>query len=258
MPHDFVVTDRHLVLPIPPFHYEPDEGAETFLDAHRWHDDRPTRVLVVDKSDFSRHRWFELPAQWVFHYGNGWEDGDGVIHFDGARAEDPMDIVDGFSRVMRGERLPDPNSRPFRYRIDTPRGAISEEALFDANLTSEFPTVDPRIAGSRNRRLVMLTRNAERPPEHPSLDTVSLYDETSDSLRHYRYPAGVIPEEHLFVGAPGSAPETTGWIVGTSLNFAAGRTELNVFDARAIEDGPLATAALPYAVPLGFHGKFLS
>ena len=47
LPHDFVVTRRHLVIPVVPYHYEPDADAATFMDAHRWHPERPTRVLVV-------------------------------------------------------------------------------------------------------------------------------------------------------------------------------------------------------------------
>jgi all-trans-8'-apo-beta-carotenal 15,15'-oxygenase len=34
------------------------------------------------------------------------------------------------------------------------------------------------------------------------------------------------------------------------------RTELHVLDARKPSDGPVASFALPYAVPLGFHGAW--
>ncbi|NJN52816.1 MAG: carotenoid oxygenase, partial [Gammaproteobacteria bacterium] len=73
MPHDFVVTDRHLVILNPPLDYEPGD-ATNFLDAHVWHPQQPTRVIVVNKNDFSDHFTCELPAQWVFHFGNAWED----------------------------------------------------------------------------------------------------------------------------------------------------------------------------------------
>ena len=67
-----------------------------------------------------------------------------------------------------------------------------------------------------------------------------------------------MPEEHIFVAAPNSAPETDGWIVGTALDFKEDRTLLNVFDVNALQDGPVATATLPYALPLGLHGRFVS
>jgi len=84
MVHDFVVTERHLVLMIAPFHFV-DPDSESFLQAHQWNPQDPTRVLVVDKDDFSSYQWFELPAQWVFHFGNAWKDKAGVIRFDAGR-----------------------------------------------------------------------------------------------------------------------------------------------------------------------------
>lgn len=257
MPHDFVVTRRHLVIPVAPFHYEPDAGAETFVAAHRWHPERPTRVLVVDKDDFSNVRWLELPAQWVFHYGNGWEEDGGVIHFDGARSDDPADMVDGFARVMRGDTFQRSPSRHTRYTLDLRAGTARETPLLDARVESEFPVIDPRVSTLRNERLIMLTRSTDRPPAHPLLDTVSVFDQRRDRLVSYRYPAGVLPEEHLFVPAPGSAPETDGWVLGSALDTGAGHTQLNVFDVQALDAGPLATAVLPYALPLGLHGKFV-
>ncbi|MBM3482274.1 MAG: hypothetical protein FJX66_03120 [Alphaproteobacteria bacterium] len=46
-------------------------------------------------------------------------------------------------------------------------------------------------------------------------------------------------------------------MVGTSLDFRAGITRLSVFEAARLSDGPIAQAALPYALPMGFHGKFV-
>ena len=89
------------------------------------------------------------------------------------------------------------------------------------------------------------------------LSAVTRFDLDSGAQQSYRYPDTVIPEEHLFVPKPGSAPEQHGWIVGTALNWREARTELNVFEAARLEDGPLATLALPYALPLGLHGKFV-
>jgi carotenoid cleavage dioxygenase len=97
MVHDFVVTERHIVVLFAPFHYE-HRDAPSFLQAHQWHPADPTRVLVVDKNDFSTYRWLELPAQWVFHFGNAWEDKDGVIRFDAASYEDPFSYDPEFSR----------------------------------------------------------------------------------------------------------------------------------------------------------------
>jgi all-trans-8'-apo-beta-carotenal 15,15'-oxygenase len=257
MPHDFIVTSRHIVLLMPPFNYEPDWPA-AFLDAHRWHGDQPTRVLVVDKNDFSKHRWLELPSQWVFHFGNGWEDSSGIIRFDGARGPDPLSMIESFRDVMRGEETPSGPSRHHTYRIDTRDWTISETAMLPDNIQTEFPSVDPRVSCGRYRRLVMLSRDDQQPCVHGNLNEVCTHDLESDQLTRFRYPDSQVPEEHLFVAKPGSAPETKGWVVGTAYDWQRQVTLFNVFDVEALDAGPLATATLPYGLPLGLHGKFVA
>ena len=256
MPHDFVVTERHIVLLVPPLHYRGTEGA-SFLDAHEWVGTDPTRVLVVDKNDFSRFQWHELPAQWVFHFGNAWEDAQGVIRFDGARAETPLLMQDNFRRYMQGQSGADRTTRHYVYTIDTRRGTASETPMFDEPFMTEFPTIDPRVSCRRNRRLCMLHRKADARAVHPMLTGVTVYDD-GGRLQQFDYPATTIPEEHLFVPAPGSATESDGWVIGTALDFKNLQMNLNVFDANHLEDGPQATATLPYTLPLGLHGKFVA
>lgn len=55
----------------------------------------------------------------------------------------------------------------------------------------------------------------------------------------------------------GGGGESDGWLLGTCLDFQRGVTQLDVFDASRVADGPLAVAHLPYAIPLGFHGRFV-
>lgn len=259
MPHDFVVTERHLVLLLPPLHFQPPaDRATTFLDSHHWAPDQPTRVLVVRKDDFSTTRWFELPAQWVFHFGNAWEEPGGVIHFDAARAADPSAMFVTFREVMRGRHVDSPPTRHHRYRIDLRAGTAIEEPMFDAGFETEFPVIDPRVSTRRNHRLVFLCADRSAPAGHPLLNQVGVYDDRDERLSTYRYPDHQLPEEHLFVPAPGSAPERQGWVVGSALDVGADRMLLNVFDVTALDAGPIATATLPYALPFGLHGTFVA
>lgn len=259
MPHDFMVTRKHLVIMIPPLHYQPPaEGSRNFLDSHQWHPERATRVLVIDKNDFSRVDTYELPAQWVFHYGNAWEDDAGIIRFDGARAPSPAVMTQTFRGIMRGAFEPAPPSRHYAYRIDPQRKRITESPLFGARseIDCEFPVIDPRVSGRQNQQLVLMTASAENPAPHGLLNAVSRYRYDTDRLDTWTYPISQLPEEHLFVPTPGSAPESDGWIVGTAYDYSQNQTLLNVFAAQQLQDGPVCTATLPYGLPLGLHGKF--
>tara|TARA_R110002072_G_scaffold1780_10_gene14786 strand:- start:5587 stop:7137 length:1551 start_codon:yes stop_codon:yes gene_type:complete len=257
MPHDFVVTRKHIVLMMPPLNYQKSNELTPFLDNHKWEPDQATRILVVDKNDFSQYRWLELPSQWVFHFGNAWEDEAGVIRFDGARAEDPSIMTQHFRSLMRGEKLPSHPTFHHQYRIDTNNWTISEAPLLASDVHSEFPVIDPRVSTKQYHRIVMMTSRSSSPAIHGNLNEVSSFDFESGKLSTYRYPDTQIPEEHLFIPSPDSALETEGWVVGTAHDWQDQTTVLNVFDISAVEAGPIAVATLPYSMPLGLHGKFV-
>lgn len=103
----------------------------------------------------------------------------------------------------------------------------------------------------------MLTSNMNNLPDHGMLDTVTRFNIERGEMDSYQYPTHIIPEEHLFVPQAGAPIESHGWVVGTALNDRSAQTELRIFDARRVNDGPLATATLPDALPLGLHGKFV-
>ena len=55
-----------------------------------------------------------------------------------------------------------------------------------------------------------------------------------------------------------SAPEQAGWVIGTALDVAARQMLVNVFDAHHVDDGPIASARLEYAMPMGLHARFVA
>lgn len=257
MPHDFVVTRKHIVLLMPPLHYKNHGNESTFIGSHEWHPDLPTRVLVVNKADFNQHRWLELPSQWVFHFGNAFEDKKGVIFFDGARAKEPAVMTKHFGAIMRGEILPPSPSQFYRYKVDTKNWTVAESEVLPDTIDAEFPVIDPRVSTERHNSVVMMTADTAHHAVHQRLNQVSRFDYDTGALCSFRYPDSQIPEEHLFVPAPKSQPESKGWVIGTAHNWHQGQTTFNVFDFSALDAGPVATAELPYGMPLGLHGKFV-
>ena len=47
------------------------------------------------------------------------------------------------------------------------------------------------------------------------------------------------------------------WLIGTVHDLTQKKTMLSCFAAGALNDGPVAQATLPYALPLGLHGAFV-
>jgi carotenoid cleavage dioxygenase len=90
----------------------------------------------------------------------------------------------------------------------------------------------------------------------PYFNAVCSIDAERDRIRHWRYGERIFAEEHRFVPKPGSSRPGQGWLLGTLLDHERGRSGLAVLDAERVEEGPIATAWVPYTTPLGFHGWF--
>lgn len=250
MLHDMAMTERHLLFLLPPFRLDPAARAgASFLDAHRWEPAGTTRAIAVSKDELRVVRRWDLPAGFGFHFGNAWEEADGTIRFDHARSDDPG-LLTALGSVMRGRRVTGSPPRLTRYALH-PDGRVEIAAL--AAETAEFPRLDARAAGRRARHLFHLAETGGA----WWFDAVVRRDGDGAEVERFAYAPGLLAEEHLFVPRPGGAAEGDGWLLGSALDTAAGRTGLFVFEATRLADGPLAVAWLDTALPLGLHAAWV-
>lgn len=254
MVHDFAVTARHLVFLLPPlvFDTERARSGSSFLDAHVWKPELGMRVLVLPKDALDRPQWFELPAGFVFHLGNAWEDAAGVIRLDYMRSPSAWHATSGLRAVMRGDYEARDFASVTLLRLDTKTGRAQQTLLTHV---AEFPRIDPRVVGRQHRQLFLASRQALG--DRPGYDAVMRLDLTSGNTDSYRYGNDVMVEEHVFVPRPGGTQEGDGWLVGTALDLAKQQMLFSVFDARRLAAGPLAQGTLARVMPLGLHGIFV-
>jgi all-trans-8'-apo-beta-carotenal 15,15'-oxygenase len=257
MAHDMAVTERHIVVPLPPvrleFSHPAGDGPRRFEMAPA----EPLRVLVVEKADITQRRVFELPPQMVFHVGNAWDTADGQVMLSAVASPDLWFLNEGAVALMQA-----------RTQARNPHTGGSGTVLLTLDLRSgratsrslpgevEFPRVDPRRIGERTRWLVQGAAWAAQRRDHALLHGVSLTNIDSGRVNRFDYGAMAIAEEHILVPKPGQGGELDAWLLGTTYDARSQRTVLNVLEASRIEDGPIAQAVLPYALPLGFHGNF--
>ena len=82
--HDFAVTDRSLILVIPPLRYDPHRADHTssFLDKHRWHEAQPVEILVINKSFLEIQRRHQIDPGFQSNLGAAREFSNGAIEAD--------------------------------------------------------------------------------------------------------------------------------------------------------------------------------
>ncbi|MDM0055668.1 carotenoid oxygenase family protein [Variovorax fucosicus] len=253
MVHDFAVTDRHLVFLMPPLVYDAQrkQAGASFLDAHVWRPELGMRVLVVDKKDWKKRQTLALPAGFLFHLGNAWseEAADGtVIHVDYVRSNTAASVFTTNREVMRARRVRCAEPHLTVATLNLGSGRATQTTL---PLEAEFPRIDPRRVGLRHRRVVHATQVAQ---DRPGFAAIAVTDVESGSSQCFVYGQQAMVEEHVFVPDGAGA----GWVLGTVLDFAQKKTVLSCFAADRLGDGPVAQATLPYSLPLGLHGVFVS
>ncbi len=257
MVHDFAVTERYLVFALMPITYTPMESnsANAFADLLGWDANGTVDILLIDKQQLTIAHRFELPPFFAFHFGNAWQDGN-QIRLETAVAPPWDELNETIMRATMGHPQKDTFDEPPALDIilNLKTATASVEQLPHAG--AEFPVYDNRFTGLKTSRLVMLARSEQMPPEVFGFNRVQSFNRKTDQLQAFDYGPHTIAEEHVFVAKSG-ATEGEGWLIGTSFNWKTRRTTLTILDASHLEDGAIASATLPYHLPLGLHGKFV-
>jgi all-trans-8'-apo-beta-carotenal 15,15'-oxygenase len=246
--HDFVLTEKSVVIVLPSTRMD-DEGDGLFAQV-KGRPDKPILVKVFDRETLALTREAELPAGYVFHFGNGWEEADGTIRFDMAYGVDCNEL-----QLLRQPMFGQIHKNRVIGRQVTlpPTGA---PRVNDLRVGIEFPRINQALTTKRNRYI--FTAAQAVPGRSIWFDAVAKLDQDTGRHSFAQYGPDWMVEEHVFVPRPGSTREDDGWLIGTALNWRQQKTALSVFDARHLERGPLARAWLEVAMPLGFHGQFVA
>jgi all-trans-8'-apo-beta-carotenal 15,15'-oxygenase len=252
MLHDFMVTERYLVLIMPPWLYEADKGG-SFMQRHIWRPELGGRAVIIDKNTLETVRQIELPAFWAFHYSNAWEDGGGNIRFDFPRYADPELARDGFARIMDGDWPTGETPGYMMATLNIADGSYREERAFEG-AAAEFPRISAGMTGRRHERTLLCRAGIGGNPAHPGFTETAMFYPSTGRIDSFRHGPPEMAEEAVFA----SATDGSEWVLQTVLDFNDAATRLKIFPAGDLAGGPAAVATLPYFVPLGLHGLYVT
>jgi all-trans-8'-apo-beta-carotenal 15,15'-oxygenase len=252
--HDFAATPRHLVFAIAPLFVSLVQtmllGKPPIASA-RWKRAHGTDLVVVPIDAPDRIRRFRVEAFLLEHIVNAFEEGDTLVvdytHYDDA---------DGLERYVGGltsGRIDAPlRSELRRMRIRPQRDVLESEVVLRRAV--ELPRVSPRVDAARHRHVycVDFANGAAGAPFQPllKLDAGTGRVETYDPGSH-RYVG-----EGVFVPRPDGSGEDDGWVLAMTYDAGGDRSTLEILDARAFGDGPIAACHFDQPIPLGFHGTW--
>ncbi|MEM8616877.1 MAG: carotenoid oxygenase family protein [Pseudomonadota bacterium] len=249
--HDWAMTARHLVIIVQPWVNE--ALRPPVVEGFEWRPEEGLKVLIVDKNDFSKRRWAQGPARAFYHTGAAWEEADGTIRFDAALYKEPVLGAGGGAAEIRGEWT----GRDSAFVSDLTQIVIppsGDLCLIETGLDGDFPQVDPRRHGHHRTLTALVTGASKRTPGATS---VSLHNWQTGNTETFNFGDSRMVEEMLFVPKPRGQAEADSWLVGPVLNLKTKTTDICVFDAAKMSDGPVCIWRADYAWPLGFHGTWV-
>ena len=138
---------------------------------------------------------------------------------------------------------PDPkkaNARLCEWEIDLGDNANSVKRTYLDDITGEFPRLDERFAGNAYRHGYYAA--SSRSNGGTGFDSLVHHDFETGKRSLYELPDGDRTGEPVFVPAAKDAPEGKGYLLATIYRAGENRSDLAVFDAGNVADGPVACA----------------
>jgi carotenoid cleavage dioxygenase len=248
MMHDLLITEQHVVFLDSPIVLNIGTGGDG--PVARWMPENGARLGVLPRMGTTDQlRWFDIEPAHVQHFWNAWSDGD-RIELRGARWK----AVD-FGYEAGGDEVEVEPAYPARFWIDLAAGTAGWEQLDD--MGGEMCRFDERRNGVWNRYDYMAAYREHR-VGLGAFDAVAGYDAVTGRRQVWDFGGEREVGEPVFVPDPASDDEGDGWVLCMVNDRAATLTELAVFEAQRIDDGPMAVVRLPQRVPAGFHASWFA
>ena len=227
---------------------------QTFIDAFKWRPELGSQLLIIDKADFTKQQWVELPAGFAFHFGQCWQQGR-ELHLQACLYPDPSIMLEGMAQLLQGGARKQ-SSVAELVTIRVSLGQKPTTAVLDrSGLQLEFPQFVPGFAStgpaaSGTAKVAPLFGVSGSDRSEAGLSDSLVRIDADGRQQQYQFAPGVVAEEPLLV--QGGSKVLLSW-----LDYHNNQSGLSLFDSNHLSAGPVAQARMDRMLPLGFHGCFI-
>lgn len=253
MMHDYGLTKDYAI-----FHVVPSTSSWERLEANLPHfgfdTTKEIHLVILPRNGGKEDiKIFTAPNCFASHVMNAFNEGT-KIHFDTPEAKNnmfpffpdwhgaPFNPAEAASRLTRWTVDMDSNSGEFERR----------ERLTE--FVGEFPRIDDRYTSEAYRHGWLLGMG-EGPGSRATLGHVDL---ATRKVKAWQAGPNRQLQEPCFVPKSANAPEGEGYIVQIQPHLDDGQSDLLLFDAQRVDEGPLATIHIPFRMRFGLHGNWVA
>ena len=255
MMHDFAITENYVIFPLGSLTFDiaPLLQGKRFSQAIKGDLSKPMTFGIRRREPGSEIQWLSAPSPgYMFHPANAYEE-DGRIIMDACTYESPQNLIDWLDVARSGQHQGGLDAKPYLYEIDPQSGTVKETKFSDS--TAEFPRIDDRLVGHKNRYGYAST-SEPAPGVLGFSRRITKYDRQGGASKHRAAVDGQWTGEPVFVPRSTDATEDDGFVLFPVHDAKRDETAIEILDARGIDTEPLARLWLETRIPFGFHGNW--
>jgi len=246
--HDFSITQSYIILTAYPLVVNPMDllnPENSFIGAHRWESNRPTKVYVFDKKNGALVSALNTKPMFAFHHINAFEDKNGLISI-------YLSASDTAQRVVESGEVETRYTNLHLQKMVIDLGKSSIDMVHLSKEPYEMPSIKETVVGRENQYFYAIWYN---PLGKTKGNGLVKYDLKSNKTKQWLHE-NLSPGEPLFVSNPATKNEDDGVILSVVYNHSNNESFLVIIDAHSMQE--LARAKIPQALPIGLHGRFIA
>ncbi len=252
MMHDFGLTKDYAL-----FHVVPStsnwERLEAGLPHFGFDTTMPVHMVVLPRDgDAKDIKTFTCPNLFASHVMNAFNEGS-KIYFDTPEAKNNM--FPFFPDIHGAPYKPhEAASHLTRWTIDMDSNSGEFESRSRlCEFVGEFPRMDERY-NTRPYSHGWMLGMGEGPGSRASLGHVNA---ATGQYKVWQAAPGRMLQEPCFIPRSKTAAEGEGYVVQIQPHLDDGQSDLLLFDAQHVDEGPMATIHIPFRMRFGLHGNWV-
>lgn len=264
MIHDCGLTENYMILPLIPQLMDLERikhGGNLF----QWEPEADQiYAVIVRDGDANDVRFFRAPNAFPGHVINAFED-KGKVYLDLPMVNDNVFwfFPDANGQAPAPETL---RTQIVRWCFDMNSKSDTPTAEVISDFAGEFPHVDDRYVGRPYRHAFLQGTDPTKPYNAEKagpimgffFNTFAHLDMSNGKMKSWFAGDTSSTQEPVFAPKSADAPEGEGYVLGVVNRRAEHRSDLLVFDAQHIDEGPVATIRIPVRLKYGIHGNWVA
>lgn len=250
--HSFGMSEKYFVIAESPFTVQSILlmiANRPFIENFQWHEDRGTRIWVIDRETSKVVVRKEIEPFFFFHFVNAF-DIDGILTFDLVTYPDADIIKSYYLDNIRNPNSIIPGGTLQRFAIDLDSKQVHSRILSEDRI--ELPHMDYKRYNMKGnyQYVYAMSLSGESAEFYNEVVKIDVMSGKSTSWQQ----EGCYPGEPVFIPGPDATSEDHGVVLTLVLDVNNGGSFLLVLDALSFKE--LGRVQTPDPILIGFHGNY--